>query len=272
MLGRTLKEGNFRARYDAAVLAVHRHGERLSSDLGSLVLRPGDTLLLLAGDDFYKRWNQARDFYMVSRLSDVPTINRIKALIAVGALAGMIGLAASGVMDILPAASLAAVVLLATRCITVVEARRSLELNVLVIIAASIGISSALVNSGAAGFLAGGLIGAFEGLGPIGVLAATYLAVSVLTELVTNNAAAVLVLPVALTAADRIGADPLPFALTVAVAASASFATPISYQTNLMVYGPGGYRFTDFVRVGVPLKVLFMGVALVTIPWVWGLT
>lgn len=269
MLGKTLKEGNFRARYDAAVLAVHRHGERIPGPIGQLVLKPGDTLLLLAGDDFYKRWNQARDFYMISKVRDVPVANRRKTAIVLTALTGMVGLSAFGVMDILNAAILAAMILLFTRCITVVEARRSIELNVLIVIASALGISVALEKTGAASFLALQIIDAVSGFGPVGLLAAICLATTLLTELITNNAAAALVFPIAMSAAQNAGLDPKPFVIAIAISASASFATPIGYQTNLMVQGPGGYRFRDFLKVGVPLNILFMVVSILVIPLVW---
>jgi len=269
MLGKTLKEGNFRARYDAVVLAVHRHAERLSVPLGRLELKPGDTLLLLAGDDFFKRWNQARDFYMISKVTDMPTVNRRKTIISLGALCGMVALSAFEVISILKAAILAAMILLVTRCVTVVEARRSIELNVLIVIASALGISRALEKTGAAGFLAEYLIRAAEGMGPIGLLAAIYLITTIFTEVITNNAAAALVFPIALAAAAQAGLDPRPFAVAIAVAASASFATPIGYQTNLMVCGPGGYRFRDFLRVGIPLNLLFLVMAITIIPLVW---
>jgi len=269
MLGKTIKEGNFRARYDAAVLAVNRHGEQVLFKLGQFVLKPGDTLLLLAGDDFFKKWNQSRDFYMISKVSDVPVVNRKKSWISLFVLLGMVLLAATGLMDILNAAILAAMVLLLTRCVTIVEARRSIELNVLIVIASAFGISKALEKSGAAGFLAGWMIEAVRDMGPVGLLAAIYLATSVLTEVITNNAAAALVFPIAMAAAHQLGVDPRPFAIAIAIAASASFATPIGYQTNLMVYGPGSYRFRDFLKVGVPLNLLFMVVSLIVIPLVW---
>jgi len=270
MLGKTIREGDFRARYDAAVLAVHRRGHEITSGLGQLRLRPGDTLLLLSGDDFLKRWNQARDFYMVSKVADLQAFDRRKATISLVALGGMILLAATGVLDILPAAILAAVVLVLTRTVTVVEARRSLEINVLVVIAAALGISKALEKTGVASAVAGALIGAVEQFGFVALIAAVYLVTTFFTEIITNNAAAAIIFPIAMATAAQTGADPLPFAVTVAIAASASFATPIGYATNLMVYGPGGYRFTDFVKVGVPLNLLFFVATIVVVPLVWG--
>ena len=269
MLDKTLKEGNFRSRYDAAVLAVHRHGEKMNTSLGQLKLRPGDTLLLLTGEDFTKRWSTSRDFYMVSRSTVVPEINRRKTYITLVTLLGMILLAASGGMDIFAAAVLASVILMITRTVTAVEARRSLEINVLVVIACAFGISKALDKTGVASEVAKLLITAAHGLGPVGLLAAIYLVTSLMTELITNNAAAALVFPIAMASAAQSGLNPMPFAVAIAIAASASFATPIGYQTNLMVYGPGGYRFTDFFKIGIPMNLMFMVVAITVIPLVW---
>jgi di/tricarboxylate transporter len=270
MLGKTIKQGNFRGRYDAAILAVHRHGERLTSNLGTIRLRPGDTLLLLAGGDFIKRWNHSREFYMMTKVVDIPKVHRKNSTIIFATLIGMVTLSACGILDILKAAILAAVILIVSKCITVVEARRSIELNVLIVIAAALGISKALEKTGAAGFLARHVIETVHGMGPIGLLAAIYLVTSIMTELITNNAAAALIFPIAMAVAGQQGLNPMPFAVAIAVAASASFATPIGYQTNLMVYGPGGYRFTDFLKLGIPLNLLFMIVALTVIPMVWG--
>ncbi len=269
ILRKTIKDANFRGRYDAVVLAVHRNGERINAKIGTINLRAGDTLLLLAGDDFLKRWGQSREFYMISRVSDIPEVNRKKTLISIATLLGMVLLAATGILDIFQAAVLAAMILLISRCLTTVEARRSLELNVLIIIASSLGISKALDKTGAAGYLASYLIEAVKSWGPLGLLAAIYFVTSLLTEVITNNAAAAIVFPIATAAAMQAGVDPKPFAIAIAVAASASFATPIGYQTNLMVYGPGGYRYRDFLRIGIPLNLIFMAVAILVIPSIW---
>ncbi|MGE0918664.1 SLC13 family permease [Trichlorobacter lovleyi] len=269
MLGKTIKEGNFRARYDAAVLAVHRHGERLRGKLGELVLRPGDTLLLLTGDDFIKRWNFSREFYLVSKISNLPRVNRKKSIITFCALVAMVALSAAGLMDILEAAVLATLVLLFTRCITTVEARRSIELNVLIVIASSFGISKALEKTGAAAWLADQIIGSVEQWGAVGVLAAICLITTILTEVITNNAAAAVIFPIAMASAHQLQVDPKPFVIAIAISASASFATPIGYQTNMMVYGPGGYRAKDFLKVGVPLNIIYMVVSILVIPLFW---
>lgn len=269
MLGKTIKEGNFRARYDAAVLAVHRHGERLKVKLGNLALKPGDTLLLLAGDDFIKRWNFSREFYLVSKVTDLPRVNRKKSIISFCALLGMVILSACGILDIFEAAILAMLVLLFTRCITTVEARRSIELNVLIVIASSFGISRALEKTGAAVWLADQIISSVQMWGALGVLAAICLMTTILTEVITNNAAAAVIFPIAMASAQQLHVDPKPFVIAIAISASASFATPIGYQTNMMVYGPGGYRARDYLKVGVPLNILYMIVSIALIPLFW---
>ncbi|MBN2331966.1 MAG: SLC13 family permease [Deltaproteobacteria bacterium] len=269
MLGKTIKEGNFRGHYDAAVLAVRRHGERIKSGIGGIVLKPGDSLLLLAGGDFLARWSNARDFYLISKVTDMPVVDRRKSMVSLGALILMVLLAAFGVLDIFRAAILAVLVLLISRAITVVEARRSLELNVLIVIAAALGISQALTKTGAASYLASGLLDLVSGWGALGLLAAVYLVTSIMTEVITNNAAAALMFPIAWSAAIEAGFNPVPFAVAVAIGASASFATPIGYQTNLMVYGPGNYRFTDFLKIGLPLNLLVMITALAAIVIGW---
>ena len=271
MLGKTIKEGNFRSRYDAAVLAVRRHGERIRRGIGGITLKPGDTLLLLAGGDFQTRWGGARDFYLINKVSEFPVVDNKKSIIAFGAMIIMVLLAAFGIMDIFRAATLAVLVLLISRAVSVVEARRSLELNVLIVIAAALGISQALTKSGAAQYLASSLLDVVSGWGALGLLAAIYLATTIMTELITNNAAAALMFPIAWSAALTGGYEPLPFAIAVAVAASTSFATPIGYQTNLMVYGPGGYRFTDFLKIGLPLNLLIMITAIIAIHLGWNL-
>ena len=174
-------------------------------------------------------------------------------------------------LDLLPAALLAAGAMILTKCCTAREARESLELEVLVTIGASFGIGKALEMSGAAKLLSDGLIDATQSLGggPWAVLAAVYFATMILTELITNNTAAVLVFPIAIAAAKQLGVNPMPFIMTITIAASAGYATPTGYQCNLMVMGPGGYRFSDYLRIGIPLDLLYMLVTVALAPLVW---
>ena len=159
--------------------------------------------------------------------------------------------------------------MIVTRCVNVNQAKNALNFNVLLMIACALGISKALQNSGAAQQLADMIINASKGLGPVGVLGGIYVLTILLTAVITNNAAAALVFPIALSASQQLGVDPRPFFITVAIAASTSFSTPISYQTNLIVQGAGGYRFSDYVKIGVPLSVIFMFIATALIPVFW---
>lgn len=265
VVNKRVKDINFRGRYDAVVLAVKRDGHRLDSGLGGVVLKSGDTVLLLTGADFYKR-QDGRDFYLLSKSENVHPYNIKKTYISGISLFGMIVLSAFGVLDIFDGAMIVLGILLLTRTLTASETRQSIEINVLIVIAASFGLGTALEKTGAAAYFAGNIIGATSAYGNIGALAAISFATTVLTELITNNAAVALIFPIAMAIADKAQASPLPFAMAVAIAASASFATPIGYQTNLMVQGPGGYKFSDFIKIGLPLNLLYFVVSVLVIP------
>ena len=252
LLGRSIREGRFRNRYDAAVIAVARGGRRLKRQLGDIVLRPGDTLLLEARPSFVEHQRNSRDFYLVSRVEDSSPFRFDRGAIALAILIAMVVTVAIGWLSMLNAALLAAGLMLFTRCLRGANAGRSVDWGVLVTIAAAFGVGQALASSGLAQIAAEAMT-VLAGSNVTLNLALPYLATALFSAVITNNAAAVLMFPVALGMAQNLGADLLPFAITIAMAASASFATPIGYQTNLMVYGPGGYRFTDFLRIGVPL-------------------
>jgi di/tricarboxylate transporter len=269
--GAGVREANFRGRYNAAVVAVHRHGERIQSKIGDIVLRPGDTLLLEAAPGFARSFRDSTDFYLVSEVEESARPRHHRALHSFLILVAVVSLAAFGILPIVTAALAGAMAAIALGCLSPGDARRSVDASVLIVIAASLGIARALEQSGAAAAIAGLVVAAGVGLGPLGVLAGVYLVTMLLTELITNNAAAALVFPVATAVAAELGLDPRPFAVAVAVAASLSLATPLGYQTNLMVYGPGGYRFTDFMRLGVPLQLSLAVIALVVISQVWPL-
>ena len=252
LIGSSVRDANFRGRYNAAVIAVHRHGERIDSRIGDIVLRPGDTLLLEAAPGFTRAFRDSRDFYLVSRVeeSQPPRHDRMFASIAV--LAFVVLTASLRVFPIAVAALGGAVLMVALRCLTPGEAKRSVDWSVLIMIGAALGIAQAMESSGAADLIAEGIVSLASGFGPVGVLGGMLIASVILTELVSNTAAIALMFPIALAAAGQLGLDPRSFLIAATVAASFSFATPIGYQTNLMVYGPGGYRFADFTRVGVP--------------------
>ncbi len=256
LVGHTLKESEFRGRYQAAVLAIHRAGHRVRDKLGRVPLKVGDTLLLLADPGFRDRWRNRSDFLLVSRLGGSPPITSRQAWIVGAVAAAIVVAAATGVMPVLNAALLGALALLALRVLTPAEARDAVDLDVIFVIAAAFGLAAAMDGSGLADILARGIVSSLGAAGPTGALLGVVLATVLLTELITNNAAAVVLFPIGYTAAVDVGADPRGFAIAVALAASASFLTPIGYQTNTMVYGAGGYRFSDYARLGAPLTAM----------------
>lgn len=271
LVGRSIRDAAFRTTYDAAVVAVHRNGERVSGKIGEIVLRPGDTLLLQTALGFLRAHRNSPDFYLVSELGGSSPHRTNKGGLAVGILVAMVVIAALGLLPISVAAFLAAGALVATGCISGSTARQSVAWSVLVVIGAGFGLALAMQKTGAADFIAGGLVAAAGGLGPLGTLAVVYATTVLLSELLHHNASAAIMVPIAIATAGEIGADPRAFVLTVAVAATCAFANPVTYQAHLIVYGPGGYRFGDFVRVGLPLDILAGSVALTVIPWVWGI-
>lgn len=270
LLGLTVRQGRFRTQYNAVIIAVSRNGEQIRKKIGDIVIHQGDTLLLEAPRSFISQMRDSRDYYLVSEVANSAPVRHEKALIAIAIVLLMVALAtiqptlpvpmvAGGYVKIgmLHAAVLAAGLMLAFRCCYGWQARKSVDWVVLVTIAGSLGLGKAMEVSGAAGQIAQGITG-FAGSSPWLTLAAVYLMTMILTELVTNNAAAVLMFFVAESAATKLGVDFKPFAITVMMAASASFSTPLGYQTNLMVLSPGGYKYTDYLRVGLPLNVLAM--------------
>ncbi len=268
-VGKTIRDADFRAHYNAVIVAVHRGGQRLTGKVGDIVLRPGDTLLLRAGVHFRRANRNNPDFLLVGIVEGSRPLRYDKTILSLFLLCLLIVLMVTGIVKIVVAAFLIAGLMVAVRCISITDARQSVDWRTLIAIAAAFGMAKALVESGCAEAIAKLIVGATESLGPYAVLAAVYLMTSIFTETITNNAAAALVFPFAVAIAMQMGVSPRPFVMAVAFAASASFITPLGYQTNLMVYGPGGYRVTDFVKVGLPLNILLMFCATVLIPWAW---
>jgi di/tricarboxylate transporter len=271
LVGKTLKEVEFRGRYQAAVVAIHRAGHRVDAKLGEVRLRVGDTLMLLAGQDFRRRWSDRNDFLLVSRLGGTPPAATRKAgWVAVVALAIVAG-AGLGLLPVLHLSLLGAMALVLSGILTPGEARNAIDLDVVLVIAGAFGLGAAMQASGLAGVLANLVIGSLGFLGATGVLLGIVLATVGLLAIITNNAAAVLMFPIALSTAAGLGLNQRAFAITVAVAASASFLTPIAYQTNLMVYGPGGYRFGDYARLGLPITLVVIATIVFAVPLFWPL-
>jgi di/tricarboxylate transporter len=255
LIGKTIRDGRFRNVYNAVVVAVARNGERLHMKIGDIVLKPGDTLLVEAHPSFADQQRNSRDFFLVSRLEGTNPPRHDRAWIAIAILAGMVTVVTLEWLPMLQAALLAAAALLMTRCVNIDTARRSIDWEVLLAIAASLSLGLAIESTEAAKQIAERTVALADG-NPWVTLAIIYFVTLIVTELVTNNAAAALMFPFALTTAGQLGVSYMPFMIAIMMAASAGFATPIGYQTNLMVYGPGGYKFSDYLRIGVPLDIL----------------
>jgi len=285
LVGRSIRGANFRTVYDAAVIAVHRSGERLQGKIGNIVLRPGDTLLLQTATGFMRAHRNNPDFHLVSEVGESSPVRHEKSTIALVVLGLMIVM--MGLPDILEwmgkggklaqtldksrvfFAFAAAGLMVIGRCVAPSAARRNVQWDVLYVIAASFGVSRALENSGAAKYIVDLFMPVVTPFGATAAIAAVYLITNVLTEFLTNNAAAALIFPIAVWTAKEMHIDPRPLIMAVTIAASAAYSTPIGYQTNMMVFGPGGYRFSDFVKVGLPLNILCFIVSMLLIPRIW---
>jgi di/tricarboxylate transporter len=270
LIGLTIREGQFRNRYQAVVLAVAHAGDRVHGPIGEVVLHAGDVLLLETHPDFAAKQRFRTDFTLVGAVEGARAPRTERAGTAILVLAAMVVVAGTGVLPTVTAAFLAAGAMVGLGCCTLHEARRSLDLQVLVAIAAAFGLGTALERSGLAAEVATGAV-SLGAASPVAALVATYLVTAALTEVITNNAAAVLALPLALSLAEKLDASPMPFVFAICVAASASFLTPIGYQTNLMVMGPGGYRASDYPRAGLPLAVAVAATTLFLVPRLWPL-
>lgn len=268
LVGQTVRDGRFRAVYNAVVIAVARNGERIYKKIGDIVIKPGDTLLLEASPAFADAHRNSRDFYLVSKVEDSAPPRHERAWIAVAILAVMIAAAASGVISMMNAALLAAGGMVLTRCINATNARRSVDLQVLLMIGAALGLGKAMETSGAAQSIVNTFIG-IAGTNPWISLIIIYGLTMLFTEAMSNNAAVALMFPIAMTTADSLDVSYMPFLMAIMIGASCGFATPIGYQTNLMVYGPGGYRFTDYLRFGGGLNLAVYAVTITVAPIVW---
>lgn len=269
LLARSVREIRFREVYGAVVLAVSRNGQRLLAPITDVDFRPGDALFLDAPVSFVDQRKNSGDFALVGRVSGEGPATSAQAPIAALIVLSMIGLAGFGVLSMLEASALAAAAMLLTRCCSQQTALQSIDWPLLLTIGAAFGFGSALEGTGLAEAIARNLL-ALAGDDPLVTLCIVCATTMLVTEFVTNNAAAALVLPIALATADNLGVNYVPFAIAVMTGASSSFLTPIGYQTNLMVYVAGGYRFTDFFRVGIPLSVVVVALTTALAPLVYG--
>lgn len=258
MIHKSLKEINFRARYDAAVIGIHRNEEKITSKLREVVLKAGDVLMLYSGGDFVSRSQGTRDFYFISRVKEFKKVEGYKIAIVIGGLLLAIFLASMNVISLFMGLIILLMASLVLNITTPKDLPRGIDYDLGLIIVMSLALGTAMIKSGAAHIIANGFIAAFLPLGKVGVLFGIYLITAFLAAYITNKAAVAIIFPISLTMAVTLDLNPIPFVLVVAYAAAANFMTPIGYQTNLMIYGPGGYAFKDFFKVGFPLTMIYM--------------
>lgn len=271
LLNRTIKQVNFKNRYNAGVIAIHRNNQRIKSRVGDIVLKTGDTLLLIADQTFIDRNKHSSDFYVITPVQPPEKLKQdmTKGWIGLVALLLMILVVTMGWLSMLEAMLVLVVLLVGFRFINPTEITSFIQFDVILLIASAFGVGAAMTESGLAQYVASGLTYLSTPFGVLGVIFIIYFVTNTFTEVITNSAASVLMFPIALEMANAINVDYMGLVVTIAIAASASFMTPIGYQTNLIVYGPGGYKFSDYLKVGTPLSLIVMVVACFIIYFVW---
>jgi di/tricarboxylate transporter len=267
LVNKTPKEVDFRALFDAAVMGVRRGDLQLQGQIGRIPLQAGDSLLLAVGSDFKNNEGLARNFYILNREGMKSPLTPLQNVLTLGGFGLVIGASVMGWLPLLNGLLVLMGVLLATGVLQAQELRRHFPFNLWLMVGGALTLAAALSSTGAADLLAKALAVLMDGHGLLGALVGVYVLTWVLTEMVTNNAAAALAFPVALSAANALGVDPLPFVMVVAYAASACFLMPFGYQTHLMVYSAGGYKVTDFVKVGWLVSVVY-AVSVIGLSWV----
>ena len=268
LAGKSLTESRLRENYGASVLAIRQHGTLRHGQFENITLMPGDALLIDVPNDQIEHLTQQRVFLVVSR-AGIPRFDWRKASKAVAIVIAVVVVAATGLLPIVAAAATGALMMVLSGCVSTEEAYGAIEWNVLFLLAGMLSLGAAMEKTGASTMLADGMIDSVGGLGPLALLAAFFGATMLLTEVMSNNATVALLLPIAITTAQAIDVDPRAFMFAVVFAASSSFMTPVGYQTNTMIYGPGQYRFKDFARVGAPLNLIFWALGTLLIPWFW---
>ena len=269
LIGLTLKEANFRQRYQATALAIRRHASQIRDKLGGVRLRVGDMLLVQVRKQTLGNLRQDSDFLLILEESQGSDFRFSKLPISVLIFLGVIGAAAFQKLDIVLAALLGALLMVFTRCLTLRQAYLAVDWRIVILIGGTLALGTAMEKTGTANAIADSLVAWSGALGPMALIAVLYLLTMGMTEIMSNNAAAALLTPIAISIAHQGGWDPRPFAFCVAFAASCSFLTPIGYQTNTMVYGPGGYRFTDYFKVGAWLSLMSWLTSTLLIPRIW---
>ncbi len=269
LISKTVREANFRRIYDAAVIGIHRNGERLDGKIGNEKMRAGDVLLVLAGDDFVERAQRSQDFYFISKIKEFHKQENYKIGLLLGGTVLSVLLSAFNLVPLFMSLIVLLIVVLALKISNPKDIASKLDFNLALIICLSLAFGTAMIKSGLAEILANLLIAIFLPLGKVGVLLGTYFITTVLAAYITNKASVAIMFPIALTMALDLHLPPEPFVLIVAFAAAANFMTPIGYQTNLMVYGPGGYSFKDFFKIGFPLTLIYMIVTVTILSYIY---
>ncbi len=268
LAGRTLREARPGGYQGATVLALRHRDELRHGNLAQAVLRPGDALLLDVQKDRLDQLRADDDYVLVSEL-DLPWLRKRRIPLALGIIAAVVAVAALGILPIVASAALGSILMVLTRCLTMEEAYDAIEWKVIFLLAGVLALGVGLEKSGAAQLLAKFMVGTAGAWGPVALVATFYLVTSLLTEAMSNNATAALLAPIAIATASALGIDARPLLMAVTFAASASFMTPVGYQTNTLIYGPGQYRFSDFIRVGAPLNLVLWILATALIPVFW---
>ena len=269
LIGHTAKEIAFRERYDAAIVAIHRNGERISGKIGEITLRQGDLLLLYAGKNFRNRVDLYRDIFIVSQVKEVFQPNRKKVTAFLAIMVAAIGAVIAGYLSLFVALLIIFAAMVTLRMLTLPDIKREVDINLVGILVFSLALGEAMIQTGSGDLMAQGILSLTQGYGTTVVMVSLLLMTTLLTSFITNVGAVSITFPLAYALSNSLAVDGTPFYLTIAYAASAAFLTPIGYQTNLIVYGPGGYNFRDFLRVGLPVTVVYLVTVLVMLRWLY---
>lgn len=271
LISKTVRQAGFRGKYNAAILAIHRNGERLEGKIGDQRIKAGDVLLLLGGNDFINRSFETHDFYLLSKVKEFRKLKWYQNFALFGGLAAAIITSALGLISLFMALVILMIIVQLLKVASPKDLPKSIDYNLAIIIALSLALGTAMIKTGMADIIANFIINVFIPYGPIVLLGGIFIITNLLASYITNKAAAAIIFPISVTAAINLQLPVTPFILIVAFGAAANFITPIGYQTNLMVYGPGGYNFRDYLKIGAPLTLIYMVVCVYMLSWWYGM-
>jgi di/tricarboxylate transporter len=271
MVNKTVKEANFRAKFDGAILAIHRNGERIPGKIGNVRLRAGDVLLVLVGEDFMPRATDTQEFYLLSHIKEFRKLKWWQNLTLFGGAALAITASALGFISLFMALMILVILILLIGISSPKDLPKNIDYTLAIIIVLSLALGTAMIKTGMADMIAKFIVSIFIPLGAVGLLAGIFMITNILASYITTKAAAAIIFPISVTAALQMGLPTIPFILIVAFGSAANFITPIGYQTNLMVYGPGGYKFRDYMKIGLPITIIYMVVCVAVLSLWYGL-